>query len=65
MKKVNRNLDENLEDWEQDKAEVRENRKREPGRGLGRSTRAKPIKQKKEQRARTTKRRKYELVKEG
>ena len=66
LEEINRNLDENLVDWEQDKAEVRERQKRELGRSLGRSTKSKPTKQKKEQGAgATNKRRKYELVKEG
>ena len=38
LEEINRNLDENLVDWEQDKAEVRERQKRELGRSLGRST---------------------------
>ena len=66
LEEINRNLDENLVDWEQDKAEVRERQKRELGRSLGRSTKSKATKQKKEQGAgATNKRRKYELVKEG
>ena len=67
LQSISRELDENLEDWEQRKAEVREHQRKSIGKSLGRSQRSIPTKQKKEQGAEKTsnKRRKYELVKEG
>ena len=67
LQSISRELDENLEDWEQRKAEVREHQRKSIGRSLGRSQKSIPTKQKKEQGAEKTsnKTRKYELVKEG
>ena len=67
LQSISRELDENLEDWDQRKAEVREHQRKSIGRSLGRSQKSIPTKQKKEQGAEKTsnKRRKYELVKEG
>ena len=58
-------MDGNLEEWEQNKAVIRENQRKEIGKSLGRSTKTKATKQRKEQGAKTSKRRKFELVKEG
>ena len=65
LEEIGKNLDENLEEWEQDKAVIRKNQRKAIGRSLGRSTKSIATKQKKEQGAKTSKRRKFELVVEG